>query len=174
VMYGYSSSDTYIKLQNDTRATSFGTESNQDFVIYSDTDSAYILKIDTNQNATFAGTVTVSTAGSSITQESWNAPTFTDGTMSNYGGSWETAGYMKDSNGVVHLKGLITGNCTSSGCHLFTLPSGYRPSASNIFTVMTSASPDRAARIDIVASGEVYLDQAHNGWISLSGVSFKT
>ncbi|ADM68950.1 hypothetical protein GMA19_01111 [Paenibacillus polymyxa E681] len=52
----------------------------------------------------------------------WITPTLLNG--------WATSrpvGIMKDSNGFVHIKGLIANGLTNGGLALFTLPQGYRP-----------------------------------------------
>jgi hypothetical protein len=118
------------------------------------------------------GTLHTATAGSSIAQESWNEVT-PSSPFSNYGGTWDTCGYMKDSNGVVHLKGLVHGDATSGSRVIFTLPSGYRPSASRMFATMHAGSPDVALRVDIYSNGTVQIDTAHSSWVSLSEISFK-
>jgi hypothetical protein len=56
--------------------------------------------------------------------ESWNSASLTNG-WTNYGGSWAPAGYYKDAQGIVHLRGLIKSGTVGSA--EFTLPSGYRP-----------------------------------------------
>ena len=88
-----------------------------------------------DHNTTFAGKIDVNTAGSSITQESWNEVT-PSSPFSNYGSTWDTCAYMKDSNGVVHLKGLVTGTHTGAST-IFTLPSGYRPVSYTHLTLPT-------------------------------------
>lgn len=42
--------------------------------------------------------------------------------------SGHVAGYRRDANGVVRLKGVVTGGAFASTTVLFTLPTGYRPS----------------------------------------------
>ncbi|MEK5508276.1 hypothetical protein MKX46_21485 [Paenibacillus sp. FSL P4-0113] len=52
----------------------------------------------------------------------WISPTLLNG--------WATSrpvGIMKDSNGFVHIRGLIANGLTNGGLALFTLPQGYRP-----------------------------------------------
>jgi hypothetical protein len=74
-------------------------------------------------------------------------PSFLGGS-SNYGtigglGQGETAGFYKDREGVVHLKGLIkTGTSGTLAGALFQLPAGYRPGTQKILfeTVFCSAS----------------------------------
>lgn len=39
--------------------------------------------------------------------------------------------YMKDSRGIVHLRGQVTGNTDGAG--MFTLPAGYTPAAGVVY-----------------------------------------
>ncbi|WP_328801952.1 hypothetical protein T3H97_05740 [Paenibacillus sp. LX16] len=52
----------------------------------------------------------------------WFYPTLLNGWSAN-----RPVGIMKDSNGFVHIRGLITNGLTTGGSALFTLPQGYRP-----------------------------------------------
>jgi hypothetical protein len=91
---------------------------------------------------------------------------------SNYGSSYSPASYWKDRNGVVHLTGLIRGGTNTSGTTLLTLPVGYRPANSELF-VQHSDTTDRDVRVDVVASGDVNIQETAGGWVSLAGMSFK-
>jgi hypothetical protein len=55
VLFANGGADTYIKLTCNSRTVSFGVESVNDFVIYSDSNNAYSMKIDASRNATFTG-----------------------------------------------------------------------------------------------------------------------
>lgn len=59
-------------------------------------------------------------------QEAWTPVTFQN-SWTNYGSGYDTAAYMKDSLGFVHIKGFIKSGTTSSSTPIFTLPVGYRP-----------------------------------------------
>lgn len=87
----------------------------------------------------------------------------------NFGAPYNTAGYFKDSSGVVHLKGLVNGSGTTV---IFTLPAGYRPPAQSLFAVIAQGAS--AARIDILANGNVLVQAgpAGTGWITLENIHF--
>jgi hypothetical protein len=122
------------------------------------------------------GDLTVSTAGSTIAQEAWTAPTLA-GTWSNYGGLYQDAGYMKDSLGFIHLRGLLKAG--GAGDTIFTLPAGYRPSAKLIFSVQVSDGGSYVhGRVDVDTDGTVDLivpsTVASGDWVSLDGINFDT
>lgn len=103
-----------------------------------------------------------------ITQEDWIAPTLLNGWVY-YGHVWNTAGYFKDSFGIVHLKGLIKNG--STGQPIFTLPAGYRPAQQELHAACTNSNT--IGRIDIRANGEVIMESGSNVWISLDGITFR-
>lgn len=117
------------------------------------------------------------TVGGSIVQDSWTAPTLA-GTWSNYGGGYQDAGYLKDSLGFIHLRGLLLAG--GAGDTIFTLPAGYRPSAKLIFSVQVSDSGVGYVhgRVDVDTDGTVDLivpsTVASGDWVSLDGVNFDT
>ena len=93
---------------------------------------------------------------------------------SNYGGAYQTAGYWKDSaTGVVHLTGLVKKSVAGvAGEAIFTLPTGYRPAAQEIFATDSNGAH---SRIDVNASGGVLFQTGTaTAWVSLSGISFKS
>ena len=106
----------------------------------------------------------------------WTAPTFQNSWV-NYGSEWNSAGYYKDANGVVHLRGLVKSGSIGA---IFTLPAGYRPTATWLFICASnsSATPPGYARVDINTSGSVSLNtysaNSNNGWVSLDGITFAT
>jgi hypothetical protein len=95
-------------------------------------------------------------------------PGFQNGWV-NYGVGYQTAGFYKDSSGVVHLTGLIkagTANTTA-----FTLPVGFRPAMFLHFPAVSN-SAFGVLRIDYtgtVAPGV----EGSTVWYSLDGVSFR-
>ena len=98
----------------------------------------------------------------------WIAPTF--GTnWGNFGSSYTTAGYYRDGDGIVHLKGLVTGGSYSDTETLFTLPTGFRPGRRYLFSVISN---NAHGRLDITSDGRV-IPYIGSSWISLDGISFK-
>jgi hypothetical protein len=110
----------------------------------------------------------------------WTAPTLLNSWV-NFGSGWSEAGYYKDAFSRIHLRGLIHDGTMTVPVNLFTLPAGYRPSASLMFNVRASDSAENAsagARIDVAANGNVTLSAIDvagagtGGYLSLGGISF--
>jgi hypothetical protein len=80
-------------------------------------------------------------------------PAFENG-AANYGNGFSTAGFFIDHEGVVHLKGTVS---ATGGTVIFTLPAGYRPSATLDLDAIGSGAQ---AYIYISSGGEV---SVHNG-----------
>ena len=119
-------------------------------------------------NIALNGNITLSGA---IIQENWIAPTFLNGWL-NYGFEFNPAGYYRDRQGMVHLRGLVKRNVPAvSGQTIFTLPSGYQPPFKELRVVMTN--PNVAGRCDIDANGNVIIVTGDAGWFSLDGISFR-
>ena len=98
----------------------------------------------------------------------WKTPAW--GTnWGNYGNSYNTGGYYRDGDGIVHLKGLVTGGSYGNSATLFTLPVGFRPGGRCLFTVITD---NAHGRLDITTTGQV-IPYVGSGWLSLDGISFK-
>lgn len=116
------------------------------------------------------GTNRLSIENGYISQDGYLSPSLQNGWV-DYGSSWQTSRYWKDKNGYVHLEGLIKNGTTSAGTTLFVLPSGYRPTGTQIH--ITFADKVYSCRIDVLDSGTVRLNDTGIGtWISLSGISF--
>lgn len=120
------------------------------------------------ENTAFGSMPTVYNVGAS------GNPAFQNGWV-NYGG-YQVARYWKNSNNEVTVEGLVksgTISTTSTG-EIFTLPSGFRPSATLIFTTnvdnnvvgRTQANADGSIQALSTASG------GSNGYWSLAGVHF--
>lgn len=112
-------------------------------------------------------------------QEAWTAPSLgTD--WSNYGSGFSTAGYWKDSLGVVHLRGVLNYVGSDSAAVAFTLPSGYRPALIGLFPAhVFNGSAFSLGRIDITTGGAVTKalptgSLNPTGYISLDGITFRT
>ena len=95
----------------------------------------------------------------------------------NFGGSWAKVGFTKDSQGIVHLKGLARDGVTSQGTPIFALPVGYRPSESIVcLAYCFDGVTQRECRIDVHPDGDVEVggqgSTVDNSWLSLEGISF--
>jgi hypothetical protein len=87
-----------------------------------------------------------------------------------YGGRFSTPQYIKGSDGIVHLKGLIGSGTTTSGTVVTTLPVGYRPSQRLLYATLSAGA---FCRFDILPTGEVeIIGTASNVWISLDNFHF--
>ena len=110
------------------------------------------------------------TAAKIETQQQWIAPTFENGWV-NYATVdtvWDVAGYMKDSLGFVHMKGLIRAGTV--GARIFTLPAGYRPSKYLLFAVHSNST---IGRIDVRNDGQVIAQSGGNAYFNLDNIIFK-
>ncbi len=117
-------------------------------------------------NLSVTGTLSVTTARSTLAQEPWQVPTLFPG-WSNRSG-YSPAGYFKDSLGVVHLRGvLLTG-----GGAIFALPPGYRPSATMLFQAPTGGSIV-TVQVEVQPSGFVFPVTNFSQYISLDGITFR-
>ena len=96
------------------------------------------------------------------------APTMANNWL-NFDSGFAPAGYWKDSDNVVNIRGVIRNGATSSGTTIFTLPVGYRPAHREIFTVNINGG---SGRIDVLADGSVVVQVASSVYTSLSGISF--
>ncbi len=112
------------------------------------------------------------------TQVLWSAFTFlTSGGAAtgfgHYGTGYQDCASFVDSLGVVHLRGLALNSSGVVKTVVTTLPVGSRPAAVKIFNQYASTGP---VRVDIDTSGQVFLSVAiaHNGWVSLEGITFDT
>jgi hypothetical protein len=97
------------------------------------------------------------------------APAFQNGWI-NYdngvtAGTYQTARFMKTSNNIVIVQGLVKNGTTGGILPIFTLPAGYRPKFVHIFSVMTSATTP--SRMDVYDTGNITPNAGGNGWWSL-------
>lgn len=80
------------------------------------------------------------------------------------------ATYYKDTNGYVHLRGVIKHAAGTATTQIATLPAGYRPGARSMFMVSGAAG---AYGIDVYANGDVIPRNASTRtYVSLAGISF--
>lgn len=79
----------------------------------------------------------------------------------------EELGYLKNPDSVVYLKGVIASGAT--GSTIATLPVGFRPKKSRIFTVMSSGS---IGRVDITPDGSIIFVSGSSTYVSFDGLSF--
>ncbi len=125
----------------------------------------------------------------SIAQVVWNpiiamggaAPAFQNN-WSNFDATattYDTAGFFRDKNGIVHLKGVVKGGTTTGwpGRLIFTLPAGYVPMSREIHIAQNDsgaiATANGFVRLDIDRNGDVRIVDGDSAWLSLEGITFR-
>lgn len=100
----------------------------------------------------------------------WIAPTLGSGWV-NFGSGYAGAGYFRDSNGFVHLQGLIKSG-TGAPNVIFNLPAGYRPLNDLLLVSVSNTSSDLLGTIKITSTGDVTETSGGNSYLSLNNISF--
>lgn len=111
-------------------------------------------------------------SGAIVNQEAWVAPSYLNSWVDYGGGVFAPAGYFKDKNGIVHLRGLMkAGTC---GAPAFTLPVGYRPAYRLLISTVTNTGTGMG-RLDVTSTGDIQPDATfcNNSYFSIDGVSFR-
>jgi len=115
------------------------------------------------------GSVTSSSALLTVNLLSWSTFALQNSWV-DFGGTYNTNGYRKTTDGLVVLKGLVKKTGTPVVQEVIgTLPVSYRPSGILIFQ---SSSIDAPCRIDVYPNGEVRYISGSSSWISLEGIHF--
>lgn len=88
----------------------------------------------------------------------------------NLGSGYMVGKYYKDNSGVVHLTGTIKAPNNSTNVVFYTLPSGFRPSATIRYNQATATG---RADVDISSAGEIKLMTGDaSGYLLLDGIGF--
>ncbi|MGW8957537.1 hypothetical protein [Paenibacillus sp. NPDC055715] len=106
---------------------------------------------------------------------SWIVPTLLNG-WSNYSSILSQIGYYKDSEGLIHMKGVLKLGTLNTA--MFILPPGYRPKLSRVLITAanTDTQTDVLGRVNINSNGSVTplpingISMMQNGWISLDSI----
>lgn len=106
--------------------------------------------------------------GNMVISEDWTAPTMINGWVNYNAGVFNPCGYFRDKFGVVHLRGLIMSGTVPST--VFTLPAGYRPPYRELYHMHATGG---AGRLDVLATGEVYVSAGTASYIQLDGIQFR-
>lgn len=112
------------------------------------------------------------TAAKIETQQTWITPTLLNGWVQ-YDSVHSAVGYMKDSLGFVHLRGMIK---TGGASHVLTLPAGYRPARVIHFPGVNggaAAYTRIAGETEAPNSGKVTLSATTATWYTLDGICFQ-
>lgn len=90
-----------------------------------------------------------------------------------YGAPYATPGYRITMDGLVYLSGVVKDGTTGSGNIMFTLPEGYRPSATRVFA-LSKAGGAGVWELEIGANGDAVIGprNADATWSSLDNVTF--
>lgn len=106
-------------------------------------------------------------------QESWRNADLKNG-WETFDRNYTTAQFLKDDFGFVHIRGTIKNGVGTADTILFTLPVGYRPEKTELFTTI-SYSPLKITPIAITADGivKILITDANTTWLVLNGIYFK-
>ena len=97
---------------------------------------------------------------------SWTSLTYSNSWV-NFGSTYSNGKYVKATDGIVTLKGLVKSGTTGT---MSTLPAGSRPKTRLVFHTIAN---DQFARIDIDASGNIIVvTLSSNTWLTLDGINF--
>lgn len=178
-VYKGDNSSTMVHRIGVNQTTVFNNASEDlDFNIKGDNDT-YAFYLDASTDRLGIGTATPSyklhvNGSFQCTQagETWASVTFNTG-WSNIGGVHCLAQYKKVGD-LIFLRGLVQ-RTSGSDPLIFTLPSGYRPILTHIFSVVSyNGSSYVTSRIDVANSGQVSIDTGGTTFLSLSGIVFST
>lgn len=102
----------------------------------------------------------------SMAIQNWTAATLVNSWANQV--NYNPAGYRKDSNGMVHLRGNMTSGAAFTVC--FTLPAGYRPAN---YATYCSSGVNGLTYTEIRPNGDVYIEAAPSGYTGLNGIQFE-
>jgi hypothetical protein len=112
-------------------------------------------------SATIAQTVAASEAFHEVGTP--GQPGFQHSWQNSLSTAYETAGFYKDAEGIVHLKGAVIGG--SSNNAIFQLPPGYRPASGKLIVVaaacacqVTAADPQGGAVTLLTEAGSIAIE----------------
>jgi Tfp pilus assembly protein PilE len=98
------------------------------------------------------------------TAGTWSTATLQN-SWANYGGTYPTLQYTRDSDKVVTIRGLVKSGTATGGTVITNLPLGYRPPGQQLMTV---ASNDDIGRVDVTTSGNIIVQNVDNTWVALN------
>jgi hypothetical protein len=126
-------------------------------LLWMDTDEAAPLSLNVAMDTWHV----VGASGEPILQNSWTW----------FGGAYSTPAFRKLPDGKVKLRGSVKSGTVAA---IFTLPVGYRPPATTMFSVSTGGGVNVASYVVVYASGSVETPTANNAFTSLDGIEFDT
>ena len=161
-----------------------GLSTDVDLPIKLYSNNLIVATFDSDKSTTLAGDLTVTGDDNSIAQEAWtNVSAYGAGKTWDFTQYWENydassyqvVGFMKDSMGFVHLRGLAESTHVDRSITIFTLPSGYRPAITCGFAARSNSATG-AGSIYVYDHGGVVVvtGESPPGFIWLDGITFDT
>jgi hypothetical protein len=107
-----------------------------------------------------------------LDQSAWHDVAYTNN-WQRFDPTYNPVQYWKDSQGIVHLRGLMKGGTpgANNAGRAFTLPEGYRPTYRQLHAVCTNNNT--LGRVDVLANGNVVVVSGHTSWVSLDSIAFR-
>jgi hypothetical protein len=138
----------------------------QDYDLFPPTSVTYATNLAKSVESLKESTQGIRDLINSFDNDKWIAPTLINAFV-NVGSGNSLAGYYKDPNGVVRLRGRIATG--ASGASPFTLPVGFRPSATKTFPIVSN---NVFGYVTITNLGVVTVF-GNTAFYSLDSISFK-
>ena len=120
------------------------------------------------------GTTWVSPLAGVTASAGWTAIPYASG-WGDDGAPFQTGQYRIDALGYVHLRGMVKATANqSAGTYMTTLPTGFRPAATEVF-VISAANATTTVQVQIEAAGGLKVNNAFTSgqYLSLSGITFQ-
>lgn len=138
-----------------------GGGDDQNLLIYDRTNTRVVMRgKQSNGLVEFPLGIVVSGSSNSIAVEGWTTPSLSASWVA-FGSGFEPLKYRKDPFGRVEFEGTVKSGTTTDNTTLFTLPVGYRPSATKVFMVntqsITSGATSVVAEVAVQSSGAVQI-----------------
>lgn len=104
-----------------------------------------------------------------LTNTYTNVTVFTNG-WGDWGIPYPPMAYTITATGTIQLRGAIAS--ATSNSIAFTLPVGYRPPYTLLYTVPVDVASSTYGTVSINAAGQVYIESVNNKAVSLNSISF--
>lgn len=127
---------------------------------------------DERQDACAAIASAIVTEIDTTAQDAWSTASLA-GAWNHFGAPYANAGYYKDAEGRVHLRGAVASGAV--GSTIFTLPAGSRPPFTIVVPIATwTGAAWTFGAIAITSAGVVALNLGGTSIVFLDGISFRT
>lgn len=93
--------------------------------------------------------------------------------FTNLGAPWETARFIRDAQGIVHIAGTVVAAAahTTAGV-MWTMPAGYRPLQDHGFPILTGSNLGPFGNVRVLLDGTVECYNTAAGNVFLDGITF--